>query len=232
MARSMKIPIPDRQTAGLALGEALADYRDRDDVIVLGLPRGGVPVAAEIADALRARLDVLIVRKLGAPQQPELAMGAIAIGGSRVMNDDVVRSYRIAAADIDEVAAREARELERRQQIYRGTRPWPKLAHHQVILVDDGVATGATMFAAIDAVKAQRAAAVIVAIPVAPADTLMRLEAAADKVVCLATPAPFFAIGQWYQRFEQLSDEDVVTLLRRGWDALDMESVPGRKSSA
>lgn len=227
----MKVPIPDRQVAGRALAEALAEYHDRDDVIVLGLPRGGVPVAAEIATALRARLDVLLVRKLGAPMQPELAMGAIATGGVRVMNDDVVRGYRIGRADIEKVAAVEQRELERRNRIYRGDRPWPKLAHHRVILVDDGVATGATMFAAIDAVRAQHAAQVIVAVPVAPTDTLERLEVAADKVVCLAAPEPFFAIGQWYQRFDQVSDEAVIGLLKSGWRDLDEESEPHRKSS-
>lgn len=226
----MQVPIPDRRQAGLALAQALMEFHERDDVIVLGLPRGGVPVAAEIATALHARLDVLIVRKLGAPRQPELAMGAIATGGCRVMNEDVVLGYHIGEADIERVAAIEQRELERRNALYRGTRPWPKLAHHRVILVDDGVATGATMFAAIEAVKAQHAAEVVVAVPVAPADTLARLEAAADKVVCLATPAPFFAIGQWYRQFDQVSDETVTRLLGESWDALNKASAPDREA--
>ena len=215
----MKVPIPDREIAGKALAEELSDWRDRDDVIVLALPRGGVPVAYEIATHLHARLDVLIVRKLGVPVHRELAMGAIASGGIRVMNEDVVRSYRVRPEEIETVAATELGELERRAKVYRGERPWPKLAHHCVILVDDGVATGATMFAAIDAVRAQHAAKVIVAIPVAPADTVSRLEASADQVVCLAIPEPFYAIGQWYQRFNQVSDDEVIDLIGRAWTA-------------
>ena len=195
-------------------------------MIVLALPRGGVPVAAEIAAALHARLDVLIVRKLGVPTQPELAMGAIASGGIRVMNEDVVAACRITPRQIGAVEATELLELERRVKAYRGDRPWPKLAHHCVILVDDGVATGATMFAAIDAIRAQQAARVVVAVPVAPRDTVARLERSADEVVCGAMPEPFSAIGQWYARFEQVSDDEVVRLLQDAWNALDRGSSP------
>jgi putative phosphoribosyl transferase len=223
----MRVPIPDRETAGEALAGELSAWRDRDDVIVLALPRGGVPVAYEIASRLNARLDVLIVRKLGVPVHRELAMGAIASGGIRVMNEDVVRSYRVTPEQIESVAAAESGELERRAKVYRGDKPWPKLAHHCVILVDDGVATGATMFAAIDAVRAQHAAQVVVAIPVAPADTVSRLKDSADKVVCLAMPEPFYAIGQWYQRFNQVNDDEVIELIGRAWDSLDHRQITG-----
>ena len=177
-------------------------------------------MAFEVAETLDTDLDVMIVRKLGAPMQPELAMGAIAADGIRVLNDDVVTSLRISDEQIESVVARESRELERRTLAYRGNRPWPDLEGRTIILVDDGVATGATMFAAIDAVRALHAAKVVVAIPVAPADTVSRLEGFADKVVCLATPEPFFSIGQWYQRFEQISDDEVVELLERRWQEI------------
>lgn len=211
----MKMPIPDRSEAGKALASELSDYSNRNDVIVLALPRGGVPVAWEIATTLGIKMDLILVRKLGCPGWSELAMGAIASGGIRVMNDDVIQGYGISQDDIDKVARRELDELKRRDQAYRGDRPSPDLANKSVILVDDGVATGATMFAAIDAVKQQSATEVIVAIPVAPSDTVARLSRRADKVICLATPSPFNAIGQWYRNFDQVSDKVVIDLLDR-----------------
>lgn len=211
----MKMPISDRTEAGRALARELSDYTNRNDVIVLALPRGGVPVAYEIATALGIKMDLMLVRKLGCPGWSELAMGAIASGGIRVMNDDVIQGYRISQDDIDRVARRELDELKRRDRAYRGDRPLPDLAGKSVILVDDGVATGATMFAAIDAVKQQSAAEVIVAIPVAPRETVAGLSRRADKVIYLATPAPFNAIGQWYRNFDQVSDKVVIDLLDR-----------------
>ncbi len=209
----MKLPIPDRRAAGRALAEALDRYAGRKDVIVLALPRGGVPVAAEIARGLDVPLDVMLVRKLGAPWQPELAMGAIASGGVRVMNDEVVRGMGISPEAIEQVAQEELKELERRERAYRGNRPWPDLTDKTVILVDDGLATGATMHAAIDAVRAQNPAQIVVAVPVAPPDTVRALEPLVDEVVCLFQPEPFMAIGQWYQDFSQLTDAEVQALL-------------------
>ncbi len=209
----MKLPIPDRRAAGRALAEALDRYAGRKDVIVLALPRGGVPVAAEIARGLDVPLDVMLVRKLGAPWQPELAMGAIASGGVRVMNDEVVRGMGISPEAIEQVAQEELKELERRERAYRGNRPWPDLTDKTVILVDDGLATGATMHAAIDAVRAQNPAQIVVAVPVAPPDTVRTLEPLVDEVVCLFQPEPFMAIGQWYQDFSQLTDAEVQALL-------------------
>ena len=211
--------IQDRTSAGRDLADLLTAYRGRPDVIVLALPRGGVPVAAEIARALRAPLDIVVVRKLGTPGQEELAMGAIASGGIRVLNRDVVSALRISEAAIQRVTAREQAELERRMKAYRGDRAWPALAGKCVILVDDGVATGATMRAAIAALRSQAPAKLIVAVPVAPSDTLEQLQDEADEVVCLATPEPFRAIGAWYRKFEQLSDEEVKRALTEQWAA-------------
>ncbi len=210
----MPIPIPDRQTAGQVLAEALKSQAGRDDVIVLALPRGGVPVAAEIARALDAPLDVMLVRKLGVPGYPELAMGAIASGGVRVMNDEVVRYSGAGEADIEAVAEAEGRELARRERVYRGDRPWPDLKGRCVILVDDGLATGATMHAAIDAVRAQQPGRIVVAVPVAPPDTVRALEPLVDEVVCPLQPESFMAIGQWYRDFTQTSDAEVLGLLK------------------
>jgi len=215
----MKVPIRDRTSAGRALAEALKNYRGRDDVVVLALPRGGVPVASEVAGALGAQLDLMIVRKLGTPGQPELAMGAIASGGIRVLNDEIVSSLRISAEAINKVASREQQELERREQAYRGDRPRPAVEGKCIILIDDGVATGATMRAGIAALRRQRPARIIVAVPVAPFDTVELLRGEADEVVCLATPEPFFAIGRWYVEFPQLTDEEVREQLARMWQA-------------
>jgi putative phosphoribosyl transferase len=211
------LPLRDRIQAGRALGAALAAYRGRNDVLVLALPRGGVPVACEVADAIGAQVDVMIVRKLGTPGQEELAMGAIASGGVRVLNRDVIEPLRIPERVIEEVERRERAEIERREHAYRGQRPRPAVAGQCVILVDDGVATGATMRAAIAALRQAKPSRIVVAVPVAPPDTVDVLRSEADEVVCLATPEPFMAIGCWYMAFPQLSDEEVRSCLTQSW---------------
>jgi len=213
----MDLPIPDRRTAGRALADALAGYAGRDDLLVLALPRGGVPVAKAVAEALDAPLDLMLVRKLGAPTQPELAVGAIATGGARVLNEDIRAALRISDVELERVAGQERAELERRQRAYRGDRPVPEMTGKCVILVDDGVATGATMRAAIAALRQHDPAEVVVAVPVAPQDTLGKLRLEADEAVCLASPEPFRAIGQWYRDFPQLDDETVRELLAESW---------------
>ena len=213
----MELPLKNRRTAGQALAKELQAYRDRDDVIVLALPRGGVPVAAEVAAALGAELDLMLVRKLGTPGQKELAMGAIASGGSRVMNEDVVRGLNISEDAISQVEEQERKELQRREQAYRGERPWPVLANRCVILVDDGLATGATMRAAVAAVRQDKPARLIVAVPVAPADTVDMLRQQVDEIVCLAEPMNFMAIGIWYADFSQVSDDEVRQILAQAW---------------
>ena len=211
------LPLRDRVQAGRALGAALRMYRGRHDILVLALPRGGVPVACEVADLLGSQVDLMIVRKLGTPGQEELAMGAIASGGVRVMNRDVVEALQIPERAIAEVERRERREIERREHAYRGQRPRPAVAGQCVILVDDGVATGATVRAAIAALRQQKPARVVVAVPVAPPDTVDVLRGEADEVVCLATPEPFRAIGCWYVEFPQLTDDEVRTRLSQSW---------------
>lgn len=180
---------------------------------VLGLPRGGVLVAAEVAKALRAPLDALTVRKLGVPGHEELAMGAVAAGGGQVLNEELVRRLGITPAEIGEVEARERRELARREQVYRGDRPFPELKGKTVILVDDGLATGATMKAAIAAVRTVGPSRLVIAAPVAPPETVRELERLADEVVCPLVPAEFEAVGQWYQEFPQTSDQEVTVAL-------------------
>ena len=213
----MKKPLKDRTEAGRLLGEKLAAYRDRDDVVVLGLPRGGVPVAFEIAKRLNAPLDVFIVRKLGVPWQEELAMGAIASGSVRVLNNDVVKAYQISDEEIASVQAKEQKELERREQAYRGGRPVPDVRGRTVILVDNGIATGTTMRAGLAALRKLQPARIVVAVAVAPQSTYEELKAEADEVFCLLTPEMFFAISMWYERFEQTTDEEVRDLLSRAW---------------
>jgi predicted phosphoribosyltransferase len=204
----------DRAEAGRALAERLQAYAGRDDVTVLGLPRGGVPVAAEVAKALGAPLDVFLVRKLGVPGHEELAFGAIALGGSRVLNRDVVATLGIDAETIEEVVARERAELERRAEAYRGTSEPPDVRGRAVMLVDDGLATGATMRAAVESVQALEPATVVVAVPAAAPQTCEELAADVDEVVCLLTPEPFFAVGMWYADFSETTDDDVRELLR------------------
>ncbi len=203
----------DRRAAGQALAEALVAYANRSDVVVVGLPRGGVPVAAEVAHAVRAPLEILVVRKLGAPMQRELALGAIASGGFRVVDDVLVRTLGVSEEELAAVESAERAELRRREARYRAGRAALSLAERTVILVDDGLATGATMRVAIQAVRAAKAMRVIVAVPVAPPETMERLRAEADEVVCLQTPVHFIGVGAWYDRFPQLTDADVLALL-------------------
>ncbi|NQD92807.1 phosphoribosyltransferase [Pseudomonas sp. CrR25] len=213
----LEIPVRDRNVAGRALAELLSAYRRRPDAIVLALPRGGVPVAYQIASILELRLDLMLVRKLGVPGHAELAMGAIAGGGVRVLNRDVLAMLRIDDAAIDAVVAREVLELQRRDHAYRGERPAPILRDQQVILVDDGVATGATMRAAVRAVREHGPARIVVAVPVAAPDSVHLLEGQADEVVCPFMPEMLMAIGNWYVDFRQTTDREVLDLLQRAW---------------
>ena len=212
-------PFADRRAAGVELATALQQYAGRADVVVLALPRGGVPVAYEVATALGAPLDVFLVRKLGVPGHRELAMGAIASGGVRVVNDDVVRWYGVPAGAIDEVARAEQVELERRERAYRGDHPPPDLRNRTVLIVDDGLATGASMNAAVRAVRTQAPAAIVVAVPVGAPDSCRALGHVADEVVCGRTPRFFSAVGQWYRDFSQTTDEEVGALLREHAEA-------------
>ena len=205
----------DRTDAGRQLAAKLALYAGRTDVRVLALPRGGVPVAFEVAKALRAPLDVFLVRKLGLPGHEELAMGAIASGGVRVLNEDVVRRFRVSDDVIDAVAAEEEKELDRRERLYRGDRPTTDVRDRTVILVDDGLATGATMRAAVVALRQQRPARIVVAVPVGAAETCAEFETEADDTVCAHTPKPFYGVGMWYDDFSQTTDEEVRELLER-----------------
>jgi predicted phosphoribosyltransferase len=204
----------DRAHAGRVLASQLGQYAGRGDVIVLGLPRGGVPVAYEVAAALGAPLDVLLVRKLGVPGHTELAMGAIGPGGVRVVNPSVVGSLGIPDEVVDEVARQEQAELARRQQLYRGDREPPSVAAKVAIVVDDGLATGATMRAAVSALRAYGPARVVVAVPVGARRTCRELEEVADEVVCARMPATFQAVGQWYADFVPTSDAEIIRLLR------------------
>ncbi|HUO51792.1 MAG TPA: phosphoribosyltransferase [Gemmatimonadaceae bacterium] len=208
-------PFADRVEAGRALAAELAGWAGRDDVIVLALPRGGVPVAAEVAQALGAPLDVFLVRKLGVPGHEELAMGAIASGGEPLLNEETVRALGITPEQVARVVAAERAELARREREYRGARPAPELRGRTVILVDDGLATGSTMHAAALAVRRAEPARIIVAVPVASEDACELLRDAADEVVAVATPEPFYAVGAWYADFTQTTDAEVRALLAR-----------------
>jgi len=205
----------DRQHAGRVLAQKLADHAGRTDVIVLALPRGGMPVAYEVARALHAPLDVLVVRKLGVPGHEEYAMGAIAGGGERVLDSEIVRDLGIGARAVDEVVRAEERELERREHAYRGERPAPDLRGRVVILVDDGLATGATMRVAVRAVRRQAPASIVVAAPVASPEACELLRSEVDEVVCAEVPASFLGVGRWYLDFSQTSDEEVCSLLEK-----------------
>jgi predicted phosphoribosyltransferase len=211
----MRLPYRNRQEAGAYLAEHLAAYRDRDDVIVLALPRGGVPVAYEVARALHAPLDVFIVRKIGLPGAEEFAVGAIASGGVRLLDEDLIERYGVSRAAVDAVIAAEERELERRERQYRGDREMPDLTGKTVILVDDGLATGSTMRAAVAALKREGAARIVVGVPVAAPETCQLLEREVDEIVCAVTPQPFYAVGLWYADFSQTSDREVHELLDR-----------------
>ena len=210
------VPFRDRDDAGRQLGRAVAEKHGRsDDLIVLGLPRGGVPVAARVAEALGAPLDVFIVRKLGVPGHEELAMGAIASGGVRVLNRDVLDYIPVPHKMIDSVAEREQRELERREREYRGARPPLDVRGKTVIIVDDGLATGATMLAAVRALRQMGPRGIVVAVPAGAPRTCQALREEADEVVCGIEPEPFTAVGAWYDDFSQTSDEEVRGLLAR-----------------
>jgi putative phosphoribosyl transferase len=211
----MERAFPNRTEAGRQLAEKLLKYAGRPDVIVLGLPRGGVPVAFEVAKRLGAPLNVFIVRKLGVPGFEELAVGAIASGGVRVLNEDVMRAVPNAEQVIESVTARETAELERRDQSYRNGRPAPELGDRVVILVDDGLATGATIRAAVAALRQRGVAKIVVAVPVGPPDTCRELEREADEIICLSRPDFFQAVGQYYEDFSQTSDDEVRELLAR-----------------
>ncbi|MEH1939661.1 MAG: phosphoribosyltransferase [Nostoc sp.] len=205
----------DRRFAGQVLAKELAAYTNRPDVVVLGLPRGGVPVAFEVAKALDAPLDVLVVRKLGVPNQEELAMGAIASGGVRIVNEYIISQMKISDEVIARVAVQEERELDRRERLYRGNRPLRDLQERTVILVDDGLATGATMWAAIMAVRKQQPAEIVIAVPVAAPETCQELKAEVNEIVCISAPSPFHSVGLWYDNFPQTTDEEVCDLLAK-----------------
>jgi putative phosphoribosyl transferase len=214
---ALRLPFENRIQAGRLLAQALAKYANRPDVIVLALPRGGVPVGFEVAQTIGASLDIMLVRKLGTPGHEELAMGAIASGGVSVLNDDLIARLHIGPELIEAATKIEQQELERRERAYRGDHPSPVVQNRHVILVDDGLATGASMRAAVAALKQRHPASIVVAIPVAPPDTVEMLREEADKVICLAMPEPFLAVGRWYEDFSQTSDEEVKSLLALAW---------------
>ncbi len=211
----------DRRDAGRRLADDLKQNVARDGVYVLGLPRGGLPVADEVAVALDAPLDILDVRKIGAPFNPELAVGAIASGGITVYNETIMSVLGLTEADVQSTLEQEQAELERRERVYRGDRPFPSLEGKTVILVDDGIATGATMQAAIDAVRVMRPARIVVAVPTAAEDSVLRLKRSADEVVALSTPEPYVAVGAWYEHFSQLRDSEVIEILEAAAERQD-----------
>ena len=215
----------DRQSAGALLGLEVAKTA-LENPVVLGLPRGGVPVAAKVAEALGAPLDVIVVRKLGVPGQRELAMGAVGENGAVVLNDDVVRSAQVTEVELREVESRERQELDRRLRRVRSVRPRESLVGRSAVIVDDGVATGATMRAAIRVARANGARDVIVAAPVAPPDVAEMLRTEADVVVCLAEPEPFWAVGTWYRHFEAVGDDEVVALITAAAARTDVAELP------
>jgi predicted phosphoribosyltransferase len=211
----------DRADAGRQLAGKLASYKD-SGAQVLALPRGGVPVAFEVARALHAPLDVFVVRKLGVPGHVELAMGAIASGGVRVLNEDTLAELRIDDATLHAVTQAELAELQRRENAYRGGLPAPDVSGRPVILIDDGLATGASMYAAVLALRARSPSKIIVAVPVAPADTCANIARYVDEMICAATPDPFGGVGAWYGDFRQVSDDEVRAMLRGARDWLEM----------
>src|SRR5436190_13956014 len=211
-------PFRDRSDAGRRLATELRSYEDRPEVIVLALPRGGVPVGFEVSSALHAPLDAFVVRKLGVPWQEELAMGAIATSKSgtiRVVDQDILRVSRVTEAQLEQATATERTELARREHLYRGNRPFPELAEKTVILVDDGLATGSTMRAAVAALRQEKPGRIVVAVPVAALETCNALRDIADEIVCAETPEHFAAVGQWYENFSPTTDEEVHELLEK-----------------
>jgi putative phosphoribosyl transferase len=224
----MVLMFKDRVDAGRLLAMQLKEYANQPDLLVLGLPRGGLPVAFEVARALKAPLDVFLVRKLGTPGHEELAMGAIASGGVRILNDMVVKGLKISNEVINQVAERELKELQRRERQYRGDNPGPELRNHTVILIDDRLATGTTVRAAAIALRQQQAARIIVAVPVAAPETCDEFRDLVDEAVCAVTPRELYAVGLWYEDFSQTSDDEVVELLeraRREWSLPSCVSV-------
>jgi putative phosphoribosyl transferase len=221
----------DRAAAGRSLVAPLRQYAQRADVIVLALPRGGVPVAYEIATALEVRLDLMLVRKLGVPSQQEFAMGAIASGGIQIVNENTLRAHPIDQGAFDAVVARETRELLRRERVYRATRAPVALKDQVVILVDDGLATGASMKAAIHAARLQTPSRIVVAVPVAPLETLEALRNEVDELVCPLIPEWLISIGYWYMNFTQTSDEEVIDLLQRAWQRESSSGIAPQESS-
>ena len=211
----MRSPYRNRREAGQRLAHELRAYAHRPDVIVLALPRGGVPIGYEVARELDVPLDVFVVRKLGLPWHDELAMGAIASGGVRVLNRDLIRVARVTEADLARVIAAEQTELERRERLYRGERPFPDLHGKTAILVDDGLATGSTMRAAVEALRLEGPARIVVAVPVAARETCDAFRDITDEIVCAETPEPFLGVGQWYADFSQTTDAEVHDLLER-----------------
>jgi putative phosphoribosyl transferase len=209
----------DRTEAGKQLAEKLLEYRDQPDVLVLALPRGGVPVAFEVAQVLHAPLDVFIVRKLGVPGQEELAFGAIATGGVRVLNQTIIKRFQITPEEVEAVTTVEQDELKRRQRLYRGDRPLPEIRDHTIILVDDGLATGATMHAAVVAIRQQEPARLIVGVPISSPETCAAFQDEVDDIICAVTPEPFYAVGLWYEDFPQVTDAEVHNLLAETYSA-------------
>lgn len=203
----------NRVDAGKKLAKELSEYANRPDVLILALPRGGVPVAFEVAKELNLDMDIFLVRKLGVPGNEELAMGAIASEDIRVLNEDIISSFQIPDRVVATVAANELRELQRRERAYRGDRPKPDINGKTVILIDDGLATGATMRAAVEALKIKNPAKIVVAVPTAAADTCMFFKERVDEIICVATPEPFYGVGAWYGDFSQTTDEEVCKLL-------------------
>jgi putative phosphoribosyl transferase len=203
----------DRRDAGRKLAQKLAAYANRSDVVVLALPRGGVPVAYEVALALNAPLDIFTVRKLGVPGHEELAMGAIATGGARVINQDIVRTLNIPQGVVEAVAKRELKELERRERVFRGDRVMREIRDKTAILIDDGLATGASMQAAIIGLRAKEPARIVAAVPTAAPETCEAFKQKVDEMVCATTPEPFYGVSRWYEDFSQTTDEEVQTLL-------------------
>jgi len=207
------IPFRDRRDAGKNLAQKLSAYAGRPDVLIVALPRGGVPVAYEVALALNASLDILIVRKLGLPGQEELAIGAIASGGIRILNGDIIRTLSIPEEVINFVVKREIEELQRREKLYKGNRPSPDVRDRTVILIDDGLATGASMRAAVSGLRAQHPARIVVAVPAAAQEVCDAFRSEVDEIVCAITPEPFYGVGRWYEDFSQVTDEEVRILL-------------------
>lgn len=222
----------DRADGGQRLAKRLGQYANRDDVVVLGIPRGGVPVAFEVAQALKAPLDIMLVRKLGTPGQAELAMGAIASGGVRILNQEVIRELGISDEQLEAVTAAQKVELERRERLFRGTRAPISIQGKVVILIDDGIATGSSMLAAIDALRALQPAKIVVATPVAPANMPNRMKDRADEFICAQMPEWFFAIGEFYQNFPQTEDSEVRDFLTRADEARAKDKSPRAPEAA